>query len=94
MTNSGQARDDLAYVAGMVRRTDRASAMVGGLTYTLAGVHLERPLAWSGLLMLAAFVVMSLVDLPYLWTTIGFVIAASLAVTAFVEHNRGAATTE
>ena len=57
--------------------------LVGGLVYSLAGVHLERPLLWSGLLMLAAFMVVSLFALPYTWTITGAVIALSLVWAGF-----------
>lgn len=50
-----------------------------GLLYALAGVHLERPLLWSGLLMLAAYAVLTVFALPYTWTISGIVIALSLA---------------
>ncbi len=49
-----------------------------GLLYALAGVHLERPLLWSGLLMLAAYAVLTVFALPYTWTLSGVVIALSL----------------
>ena len=49
-----------------------------GLLYALAGVHLERPLLWSGLLMLAAYGVMTVFVPPYAWTITGVVIALSL----------------
>ena len=52
--------------------------LVGGLVYALAGVHLERPLLWSGLLMLVAYVVMVIFQPPYAWTATGVVIALSL----------------
>lgn len=52
--------------------------LVGGLVYGLAGVHLERPLLWSGLVMLAAYVVLNLFAPPYLWTITGLAIGASL----------------
>ena len=52
--------------------------LVGGLAYALAGVHLERPLLWSGLVMLAAYVVINLFAPPYLWTITGVVIGLSL----------------
>ena len=52
--------------------------LVGGLVYALAGVHLDRPILWSGLLMLAAYVVLTIFQLPYTWTTTGVVIALSL----------------
>ncbi len=50
-----------------------------GLLYALAGVHLERPLLWSGLLMLVAYAVLTVFALPYTWTISGIVIALSLA---------------
>ena len=53
--------------------------LVAGLAYAFAGVHLERPLLWSGLLMLAAFVVLNLFALPYTWTGTGVVIGLALA---------------
>lgn len=52
--------------------------LVGGLVYALAGVHLERPLLWSGLLMLVAYVVMVIFQPPYVWTLTGVTIALSL----------------
>lgn len=62
---------DMASVAGNF-------LLVAGLVYALAGVHLERPLLWSGVMMLAAFVVLSLFELPYTWTFTGVVIGLSL----------------
>lgn len=53
--------------------------LTGGLVYGLAGVHLERPLLWSGLLMLAGYVVLELFTPPWAWTITGLVIALSLA---------------
>lgn len=53
--------------------------LVAGLVYSLAGIHLERPLLWSGLAMLAAYVVLSVFALPYTWTFTGIVIGLSLA---------------
>lgn len=53
--------------------------LVGGLVYALAGIHLERPLLWSGLLMLAAYVVMVIFQPPYVWTITGAAISLSLA---------------
>lgn len=52
--------------------------LVAGLIYALAGVHLERPLLFSGLLMLAAYAVLVLFAPPYTWTITGVVIAISL----------------
>ena len=53
--------------------------LVAGLVYALAGVHLERPLLWSGLVMLAAYVVLTVFALPYTWTITGLAIGVSLA---------------
>jgi hypothetical protein len=53
--------------------------LVAGLGYALAGVHLNRPLLWSGLVMLAAYGLLQFVSPPYTWTVTGMVIAASLA---------------
>ena len=47
--------------------------------YALAGVHLERPLLWSGMVMLAAYVVLTVFALPYTWTITGLAIGVSLA---------------
>lgn len=52
--------------------------LVAGLLYALAGVHLERPLLFSGLLMLAAYAVLIIAAPPYIWTITGVVIATSL----------------
>lgn len=53
--------------------------LVTGLAYAYAGLHLNRPILWSGLLMLAAYGVMVVARPPYAWTVSGVVIAASLA---------------
>jgi len=53
--------------------------LIAGLSYALAGVHLNRPMLWSGLLMLAAYGALQLFAPPYTWTITGIVIALSLA---------------
>jgi len=52
--------------------------LVAGLSYAFAGVHLNRPILWSGLLMLAAYAVLVAFAPPYTWTITGVVIALSL----------------
>ncbi|WP_345293734.1 hypothetical protein [Luteimonas vadosa] len=52
--------------------------LVAGIVYALAGVHLERPLLVSGLLMLAAYAVLVVASPPYVWTMTGIVIGISL----------------
>ena len=64
-------RGELASVTG-------SFLLVAGLVYALAGVHLERPLLWSGLLMLAGYAVLQIFTPPWLWTITGIVIAISL----------------
>lgn len=53
--------------------------LVAGLAYALAGVHLQRPLLWSGLVMLAAYAVLVLFSPPYAWTLTGAAVAIALA---------------
>lgn len=53
--------------------------LVAGIAYAFAGVHLERPLLYSGLLMLAAHAVLVLFSPPYAWSITGVVVAISLA---------------
>jgi len=52
--------------------------LVSGLVYALAGVHLERPLLWCGLLMLAAYVVLVIFAPPYTWSLTGVAMAIAL----------------
>lgn len=54
--------------------------LVGGLVYLLAGVHLERGILPSGVLMLVAYVVLLVTRLPYVWTVTGLVIAVALGL--------------
>ncbi|WKD49633.1 hypothetical protein [Microbulbifer spongiae] len=65
--------------------------LVAGLSYSLAGVHLERPLLYSGLLMLACYGGMVLISPPYAWTLTGLVVGISLLWAGFAqraEHHR------
>lgn len=62
-----------------------------GIVYGLAGVHLERPLLWAGLLALAGYVALVLFALAYAWTITGVLIAVCLAVSgAFAVRARAA----
>lgn len=58
--------------------------LVTGLVYALAGVHLDRPMLWSGLLALLGFGLMQLFPMPYLWTTTGVLMALSLGLAALL----------
>lgn len=68
--------------------------LVAGIVYALAGVHLERPLLFSGLLMLAAYAVLVIFSPPYVWSITGVVIAISLlwaGLAARAHHDAGVA---
>lgn len=52
--------------------------LVTGIAYGLAGVHLERPLLWCGMLMLAAYGVMVALMPPYTWTITGITVGIAL----------------
>jgi len=53
--------------------------LVLALGYFTAGLHLDRPLLWVGLLMGAGFVLVTLVSV-YAWTALGFALAVGLTV--------------
>ena len=53
--------------------------LVTGLMYALAGIHLDRGLFGSGLLMMAAYAVLVLFEPPYTWTITGIAIGLALA---------------
>lgn len=85
----------LAALPMILGRVDPATGtasflLVGGLVYGLAGVHLERPLLWVGLMMLAAYVVMVVFAPPYVWTITGVVIALSLVWAGWAATHRQA----
>lgn len=56
--------------------------LIIGLAYALAGVHLEAPLRWVGLLMMAGYIALIL-GFPFAWTTTGVVVAAALSYTGW-----------
>lgn len=60
--------------------------LVAGLSYALAGVHLERPLLLTGVLMLLAYVMLLMFAMPYTWTVTGLVIGAALAWAGYSSH--------
>lgn len=53
--------------------------LVGGIIYLYAGLHLDRGILPSGIVMLVAYVLLLTAKPPYLWTITGLVIAAALA---------------
>ena len=63
---------------------DRAASflLTTGIVYSLAGVHLDRPLLWCGLLAFVGYVAVVALALPYAWTLSGALIAACLVLAA------------
>lgn len=66
--------------------------LVLALGYVTAGLHLDRPLLWVGLLMGAGFVLVTLVS-SYAWTAVGIALAVGLTVAGIREGRPGEATT-
>ena len=59
--------------------TANSFMLVAALLYKLAGVHLERPLLWSGLVMFVAYVGLVVSSSPHGWIFAGVATAVSLA---------------
>lgn len=57
--------------------------LVTGIAYGLAGVHLERPLLWCGMLMLAAYGVLVVLMPPFTWTITGVTVGIALCWAGF-----------
>lgn len=57
--------------------------LIAGLAHGLAGVHLDPPLRWVGLLLMAGYVVLTLFKLPYAWTVTGALVAAALTYSGW-----------
>ncbi|RDZ27330.1 hypothetical protein [Lysobacter silvisoli] len=53
--------------------------LTAGTVYALAGVHLDRPILWSGLVMYVAYAAIVLFSPPYIWTLAGVATSAALA---------------
>jgi hypothetical protein len=66
--------------------------LVLSLGYFTAGLHLDRPLLWVGLLMGAGSIIVTVVPL-YAWTSVGIVLAVSLAIAGLREGRSREATT-
>jgi hypothetical protein len=65
--------------------------LIVALTYVLAGVHLDRPLLWAGLLMAVGYVVLLFVA-TYTWTIIGVVVSIGMVLSAVFGGRKSAAT--
>ena len=66
--------------------------LVLALGYVTAGLHLDRPLLWVGLLMGAGLVLVTLVS-SYAWTAVGIALAVGLTVAGIREGRPREATT-
>ena len=62
--------------------------LVTGIAYALAGVHLQRPMLWIGLLMMAAYAGLVLYNPPYTWTITGVLVGLSLAAAGWFTARR------
>lgn len=60
---------------------NRIILLILAFGYFLGGVHLDRPLAWAGVLMAIGYVTLFLVH-SYVWTLLGVFIGASLLLSA------------
>ncbi len=70
------------FVHGFSEDAAAGFLLTTGIVYGLAGVHLERPLLWCGLLAFAGYVALVLWRLPYAWTLTGVLIGACLLLAA------------
>ena len=62
------------------------------MSYFHAGLYLDRPLRWVGLLLIGGYVMVLSVD-AYAWTIVGVLVSAALIVVGFREsQRRGVAT--
>jgi len=58
-----------------------------GLAYFLAGVHMERPLLWIGILMMAGYLALFIIP-AYGWTFIGALVAVALVSTGLIGRRK------
>jgi hypothetical protein len=68
----------------------RVILLIVALAYFLAGVHMERPLKWVGVLMMAGYVGLFFIP-AYGWTLVGILVSLSLIVSGLMER-RGRGT--
>jgi hypothetical protein len=61
----------------------RAILLLLALSYFLAGVHMERPMIWVGVLMLVTYAALYYIDI-YQWTIVGVVMAVALTATGLI----------
>lgn len=60
---------------------NRIILLVLALSYFMAGIHLDRPLMWAGLVMVGGYLLLFFVN-TYAWTIIGVALGAALFLSA------------
>lgn len=66
--------------------------LILAMSYFHAGLYLDAPLRWVGLLLVGGYVMVLSVD-AYAWTIVGALVAAALMVVGFRESRRRVAAT-
>jgi hypothetical protein len=58
--------------------------LLSAIAYTMAGIHLDQDHTYvpSGIIMFLGYAALVWLPLPYLWTTTGLIVSASLAVAS------------
>lgn len=82
----------LASILGMTgavawQELSKLILLIIGLAYFLAGLHLERPLLWIGILMMAGYLALFVIP-AYGWTLIGVLVAVALVSTGLIERRK------
>jgi len=72
-----------------VRQAAAQFVLVAALAYTYAGIHLNRPLLWSGGVLFLGYAALTLVSLPYTWTATGLLAGAALLIAAWHARRNG-----
>ena len=65
--------------------------LIIGLTYFLAGIHLDRPLLWIGLLLIAGYLTLFIIP-AYDGTLIGVLLAVALVSTGLIGRRKSGTT--
>jgi len=65
----------------------RVILLIITLAYFLSGVHLDRPMLWVGLLMMAGYLALFFIP-AYVWTILGILVAVALTITGLIERRK------
>jgi hypothetical protein len=65
--------------------------LIVGFGYFLAGVHLDQPIMWIGLLLFAGYIALFFVT-AYGWTIVGVIVAAAMTAAALMGGRKRAAS--